>query len=220
MLRLPARCARGAVDAHFTIEGYEHIRPGSPAGKGVILALPHLGGWEWAARVDGARRASHARGRRAHRAARSCSSGSRGSARRWASRSCRSVPTSARAVLRALRDNRIVCLLCDRDLSRRRRRGRVLRRAHDAARRARRRSPCAPVRRCCPSRSTFGPGAITTGWCGRRSTCSGRAGCAKTSRGSPRRSRDEFEALIRAAPGAMAPAPAELAERPGHRREV
>ena len=34
-----------------------------------------------------------------------------------ASRSCRSAPTCRRTVLRALRDNRIVCLLCDRDLT-------------------------------------------------------------------------------------------------------
>ena len=34
----------------FTIEGYEHIVEGAKAGKGVILALPHLGNWEYAGR--------------------------------------------------------------------------------------------------------------------------------------------------------------------------
>ena len=47
MLRLPAEVRSGAVDAHFSIEGFEHIEAGLERGKGVILALPHLGGWEW-----------------------------------------------------------------------------------------------------------------------------------------------------------------------------
>jgi hypothetical protein len=31
-------------------EGYQHVVDGLEAGNGVILALPHLGGWEWAGR--------------------------------------------------------------------------------------------------------------------------------------------------------------------------
>jgi KDO2-lipid IV(A) lauroyltransferase len=34
------------VDAHFSIEGLEHIRAALDAGTGAILALPHVGGWE------------------------------------------------------------------------------------------------------------------------------------------------------------------------------
>ena len=34
----------------FRIEGYENIPEGLAKGNGVILALPHLGGWEWAGR--------------------------------------------------------------------------------------------------------------------------------------------------------------------------
>ena len=37
-----------AVDFGFTVEGYRHISEGLDRGNGVILALPHLGGWEWA----------------------------------------------------------------------------------------------------------------------------------------------------------------------------
>jgi len=37
-----------AVDQGFSYEGFEHIEDGVAAGKGTILALPHLGGWEWA----------------------------------------------------------------------------------------------------------------------------------------------------------------------------
>lgn len=36
------------VDAGFSYEGFEHIENGWAAGKGVILVLPHIGGWEWA----------------------------------------------------------------------------------------------------------------------------------------------------------------------------
>ncbi len=38
--------AVGAV----TVEGYEHVEAALDAGRGAILALPHLGGWEWAGR--------------------------------------------------------------------------------------------------------------------------------------------------------------------------
>jgi len=38
------------INAAFTVEGMEHIERSAEAGKGTILALPHLGGWEWAGR--------------------------------------------------------------------------------------------------------------------------------------------------------------------------
>ena len=34
--------------AGISYEGFEHIAAGEAAGRGTILALPHLGGWEWA----------------------------------------------------------------------------------------------------------------------------------------------------------------------------
>ena len=34
------------IDAHFTIDGLEHIQAARDAGSGAILALPHVGGWE------------------------------------------------------------------------------------------------------------------------------------------------------------------------------
>jgi KDO2-lipid IV(A) lauroyltransferase len=42
--RTPAQIARG-----HDVEGYDHVEEGRRAGRGVILALPHLGGWEWSA---------------------------------------------------------------------------------------------------------------------------------------------------------------------------
>ena len=38
------------IDAGFSVEGYAHIESALAGGKGVILALPHVGGWEWAGR--------------------------------------------------------------------------------------------------------------------------------------------------------------------------
>src|SRR5581483_3668134 len=36
------------LDAGMSYRGLRHLDDGLAAGKGVILALPHLGGWEWA----------------------------------------------------------------------------------------------------------------------------------------------------------------------------
>ena len=48
--RLPALTS-AQVAASMTVEGYyENMVPALERGKGVILALPHLGGWEWAGR--------------------------------------------------------------------------------------------------------------------------------------------------------------------------
>ncbi|MFN2504691.1 MAG: phosphatidylinositol mannoside acyltransferase [Acidimicrobiales bacterium] len=44
-LRLPAMSPE-EVDDGFSIDGLEHIRTGLDAGRGVVLALPHVGGWE------------------------------------------------------------------------------------------------------------------------------------------------------------------------------
>ena len=47
--RIPA-LSNVEIAAHFTHEGLGHLRKGITDGTGVILALPHLGGWEWAGR--------------------------------------------------------------------------------------------------------------------------------------------------------------------------
>src|SRR5690606_3072520 len=45
------------LDARMTYEGYEHVEQAREAGLGPIMALPHLGSWEWTAywltRVEG-----------------------------------------------------------------------------------------------------------------------------------------------------------------------
>jgi phosphatidylinositol dimannoside acyltransferase len=48
-LRLPG-LSLDRVDRGFTVSGIEHIEAARDRGIGPILALPHLGGWEWAAR--------------------------------------------------------------------------------------------------------------------------------------------------------------------------
>ena len=48
-LRLPHLDA-AAVDSGFVAEGYEHVADAFAGGSAPILALPHLGGWEWAGR--------------------------------------------------------------------------------------------------------------------------------------------------------------------------
>lgn len=47
--RLPT-ISRRAVAAAFRVEGYEHIEEALDRGNGAVIALPHLGGWEWAGR--------------------------------------------------------------------------------------------------------------------------------------------------------------------------
>lgn len=44
--RLPGTSAED-LDAGFTHEGYEHLDAALASGDGAIIALPHLGGWEW-----------------------------------------------------------------------------------------------------------------------------------------------------------------------------
>ena len=46
--RLPAMTPTQVIDG-FTEEGYELIAEAREAGNGVIMAMPHLGSWEWAA---------------------------------------------------------------------------------------------------------------------------------------------------------------------------
>lgn len=46
-LRLP-HLDPAEIDAGMRYDGFHYIEGGRSAGRGTILALPHLGGWEWA----------------------------------------------------------------------------------------------------------------------------------------------------------------------------
>ncbi len=112
--RLPTLSKR-AVDRGFTVDGYQHITEGLAAGSGVILALPHLGGWEWAGRwmTD-----------QGHKLTVVVEPLEPPELFRWFTELRQELgmtvvplgPGAAGAVLGALRNNEVVCLLCDRDL--------------------------------------------------------------------------------------------------------
>jgi phosphatidylinositol dimannoside acyltransferase len=116
IFRLPAEVRRGAVNPNFVIEGYEHVERGLAQGKGVVLALPHLGGWEWAAAWMAAK---------GHHMLAVVEPLQPPELLEWFARQREAIglevvpigPDVSRIVLKALRDNRIVCLLSDRDLT-------------------------------------------------------------------------------------------------------
>lgn len=112
--RLPSLSSE-VVDATFTLDGFDAITDSLKDGNGAILALPHLGGWEWAGRWL-------------------CDQGVKTTVVVEALQplelfewfvSLRTKlgmnvvplgPNVAGEVLKALRNNEVVCLLCDRDL--------------------------------------------------------------------------------------------------------
>jgi KDO2-lipid IV(A) lauroyltransferase len=114
--RLPGT-SPAALAAGITLEGWDAIVGGRRAGNGVILALPHLGGWEWAGfwlatsvgmpvtvvvePLDPPELfdwfADLRRGFGMHVVPLG--------------------PSAGPEVLRALRENHVLCLLCDRDLA-------------------------------------------------------------------------------------------------------
>jgi KDO2-lipid IV(A) lauroyltransferase len=114
--RLPYLTA-SAVDRGMRTEGYEHIPEGLAKGNGVILALPHLGGWEWAGRwladlghgltvvverLDPPELFDWFADLRSKLGMKVVPLG----------------PSAGREVIAALKRNDIVCLLCDRDIQR------------------------------------------------------------------------------------------------------
>ncbi len=114
--RLPTLSSR-AVNAGFSVEGYEQIPAAIAAGTGVILALPHLGGWEWAGRwlIE-----------RGFKMTVVVEAIEPPELFEWFADLRQKLgmtvvplgPGVAGAILKALRDNEVVCLLCDRDIDR------------------------------------------------------------------------------------------------------
>lgn len=114
--RLPGLSAQEVDDA-FSYEGYGYLLDALALGKGAILALPHLGGWEWAGRwvAD-----------RGHPITVVVEPLHPPELFEWFADFRKSLgmtvvalgPDAGTAVLRALKGNEIVCLLCDRDLQR------------------------------------------------------------------------------------------------------
>jgi KDO2-lipid IV(A) lauroyltransferase len=105
------------VDRGLTAHGYiEYVLPALESGRGVIVALPHLGGWEWAGRwlAD-----------RGHRVTAVVERLDPPELFDWFVKlrtdlgmNVIAVDSSAGTeVLAALKRNEVVCLLCDRDIS-------------------------------------------------------------------------------------------------------
>lgn len=112
--RLPGLSVE-AVERGFEVDGFEHIADGLAAGKGVIVVLPHLGGWEWAGRwiadqgipitvvvekIEPPELFDWFVDLRSALGMHVVALG----------------PDAGKTVMRALRDNHVVCLLADRDL--------------------------------------------------------------------------------------------------------
>lgn len=110
---LPARTVAKGMD----VDGFRWVEEGLAAGEGVILALPHLGGWEWAGRwlvdqgygltvvveqIEPPELFEWFVDLRSKLGMNVIALG----------------PGAAREVLAALNRNDIVCLLCDRDIQR------------------------------------------------------------------------------------------------------
>ena len=112
--RVPDRTPEELV-AGMTCDGFEHVEAARAAGRGVILALPHLGGWEYGGAWVGAL---------GHPVSVVVEPLEPPELFRWfadfRARLGMEVlplgPGVSGAVLRALGENRVVCLLCDRDL--------------------------------------------------------------------------------------------------------
>ena len=115
--RLPSLSKR-TVSRSFTLDGFHHVTDALELGNGCIFALPHLGGWEWAGRWM----SDHG-----YPLTVVVEALEPPELFQWFADLRKELgmtvvptgPTAGPAVLKALRANEIVCLLCDRDIERR-----------------------------------------------------------------------------------------------------
>ncbi len=113
--RIPDASKR-EIDANFSRDGFEHVESALAAGKGVIFALPHLGGWEWAGRwiAD--------QGLKITVVVEALEPPDlfewfKGLRENYGMRVVPLGPNAGTIIAKALKDNEIVCLLCDRDIN-------------------------------------------------------------------------------------------------------
>jgi lauroyl/myristoyl acyltransferase len=105
------------LDAGFTADGFDHLERALEAGNGAIMAMPHLGGWEWSGfwvtRVKG------------HRVTVVVEALEPPELFDWFAALRRSFgfeivalgADAGSATARALKENHVLALLCDRDLT-------------------------------------------------------------------------------------------------------
>lgn len=110
--------SRSEVEKSFTMEGLHHITDALDRGKGAIMVIPHLGGWEWAGRWMA---------ENGHNMTVVVEALEPPKLFEWFTNLRSSLgmnvlplgPAVVPGVLAALKANQVVCLLCDRDLDRR-----------------------------------------------------------------------------------------------------
>ncbi|MGD9749740.1 MAG: phosphatidylinositol mannoside acyltransferase [Acidimicrobiia bacterium] len=114
--RLPTT-SDAEVDEGHDVVGYDHVQRALDAGTGIILVLPHLGGWEWSAfwlaRINNVRVTAVVEPLQPPELM------------EWFVEFRRSLgmtivplgPTAGQEVLAALKRNDVVCLLADRDVN-------------------------------------------------------------------------------------------------------
>jgi phosphatidylinositol dimannoside acyltransferase len=115
LFRLPGSTPE-FLEEHVDTSGFEHVRAGIAAGNGVVLALPHLGNWDFA----GAWLAQQGVTVTVVAEPLQPPELFEWFVRTRGELGMRVIPLSATAgneVLHALRENHMVCLLCDRDLT-------------------------------------------------------------------------------------------------------
>src|SRR5947207_11715352 len=113
--RLPGTSPE-VLDAGMSYEGLQHLDEGLAGGNGVILALPHLGGWEWAGFWVAAVRKQPITVVVEALDPPELFEWFVGLRRSFGMNVVSLGPDVASQVVRALKNNHVVCLLCDRDI--------------------------------------------------------------------------------------------------------
>jgi KDO2-lipid IV(A) lauroyltransferase len=115
LFRLPHEGA-AAIDRKFHVDGYEHLEAALVAGRGAIMTLPHVGGFEYAAAWIA---------NRGHPPTVVVEAVEPPELLEWFKRQRAALgmevvplgPHAAGRMLEALKANRVICLLADRDIS-------------------------------------------------------------------------------------------------------
>lgn len=112
--RLPSQSTSQIAAGHH-VEGFEHIERAASYGKGTILALPHMGGWEWSGRwlIDQGFQLTAVVERLENTELFEWFVNLRS---RYGVNVIALTDDAGVAVGKALRDNHVVSLLCDRDI--------------------------------------------------------------------------------------------------------
>ncbi len=104
------------IDAGFTVEGFEHIEDAWSEGPGPILALPHLGGWEWAGRWLTCRPKFEVTVVVEPQQPEELFEFMMSYRESFGMNVIPLGPNAGKEVIKAIKNNHVVCLLCDRDI--------------------------------------------------------------------------------------------------------